>query len=182
MRVVHESAAGGRRTLATEVETADSLVEQTRGLMFRDSLPHDYALVFRFEPGPVERVLAALPAPLDRLAERARSRNVHMLFVSVPLDVVWVDGGEVVQVKTLAPWRGTGGAPADAVVELPAGAADGVEPGDRVLLEESGRPGATVSPPSWRDRPGRRWERGQDRPPRCSSPAPRRGTRRSRHR
>lgn len=117
MRVVHEprDAGGERRVLATEVDTADTLLAQARGLMFRRSLPEDYALVFRFR--------------------RAATRRVHMLFVGVPLDVVWVVDGVVRRVETLDPWTGRGKARAETLVELPAGAADGVQPGDRVVVE-----------------------------------------------
>jgi uncharacterized membrane protein (UPF0127 family) len=135
--LVHESADGRRAVLATDVETVDSLAGKTRGLMFRESLPEGYALVFRFDRSLVERVAGRLPHPFSGLATLARRRSIHMLFVRVPLDVVWLDDGEVVQVRRLRPWRDTAAAPADTVVELPAGAADDVEPGDRVTFEQS---------------------------------------------
>ncbi|MFC7216374.1 DUF192 domain-containing protein [Saliphagus sp. GCM10025334] len=106
---------GAARTLATTVDTADSLLQQTRGLMFRRSLPDDYALAFRFD--------------------RAKTRDIHMLFVFVPLDVIWVADGVVQRVETLRPWRGFARDRADLILELPAGAADGVEPGERLVLE-----------------------------------------------
>jgi len=140
MRVVHEPArtdrdSDGTRVLATDVETADSLLSKTVGLMGRSSVPDDYALVFRFEPGLLERGLRALPGPLSALGERARRRDIHMLFVRTPIDVVWIEEGAVVKVRTLDPWRGRDGAKADTVIEMAAGAADGVEHGDRVLVE-----------------------------------------------
>jgi uncharacterized membrane protein (UPF0127 family) len=139
MRLVHESAEG-RRTLATDVEVADSLLAKTRGLMFREEVPEGYALVFRFEPTALERAGARLPGPLAGLGEWAGSRGIHMLFVRVPLDVLWLRDGEVVRVRTLNPWRGMDSAAADTVVELPGGAAEGVEPGDTVrLVEDAGR-------------------------------------------
>jgi hypothetical protein len=124
MRVVHDPN-GQARTLASTVETADSGLEQTKGLMFRSSIPEDYALVFRFEDPPFWTP--------DALAHW---RSIHMLFVRFPLDVVWLLDGEVRQVKTLSPWRGVGMAKADTILELPAGAADGVEPGDAVVVED----------------------------------------------
>ena len=139
MRLVHESAEG-RRTLATDVEVADSLLAKTRGLMFREEVPEGYALVFRFEPTALERAGARLPGPLAGLGEWAASRGIHMLFVRVPLDVLWLRDGEVVRVRTLNPWRGMDSAAANTVVELPGGAAEGVEPGDTVrLVEDAGR-------------------------------------------
>ncbi|MFC7136211.1 DUF192 domain-containing protein [Halobaculum litoreum] len=102
--------------LADDVDVADSLLSRTRGLMFRRSVPDDYALVFRFET--------------------ADSRSLHMLFVPFAIDAVWLVEGEVTKVKRLRPWVGLGWGTADTVVELPAGAADGVEPGDSVELVE----------------------------------------------
>ncbi|WP_284012320.1 DUF192 domain-containing protein [Halobaculum litoreum] len=126
MRLIHRSAAidpeAGDPTaprehvLADDVDVADSLLSRTRGLMFRRSVPDDYALVFRFET--------------------ADSRSLHMLFVPFAIDAVWLVEGEVTKVKRLRPWVGLGWGTADTVVELPAGAADGVEPGDSVELVE----------------------------------------------
>jgi len=131
MRVVHDPTDGDERTLATTVETADSFLEHTRGLMFRKSIPDDYALVFDFV---AEAEASRLP-----WASPEAYRSIHMLFVRIPLDVLWLLDGEVRKVKTLAPWRGLGLAKSDTIVELPAGAADGVEPGDRVrVVAEAG--------------------------------------------
>ncbi|WP_227355281.1 DUF192 domain-containing protein [Haladaptatus salinisoli] len=115
MRVVHESD-GASRTLATNVETADSFLSQARGLMFRRSVPDDYALAFRF----------------DGVA----ARDVHMVFVPFPLDVVWTRGGEVRRVERLRPWLGRAKAEADVMFELPAGTAKGVSSGDSVRLAD----------------------------------------------
>ena len=123
MQVVHERD-GERRVLASTVELADTFSTQTKGLMFRESLPEDYAMVFEFEDPPwwTPGVLAHL-------------RSIHMLFVKVPLDVLWIHEGRVTQVSTLSPWTGLGLARADTIVELPAGAAAAVEPGDSVHVE-----------------------------------------------
>lgn len=117
MRLVHEPEGGQARTLAATVETADSFLSRARGLTFRRSLPPDFALVFRFD--------------------RAATRRVHMLFVAVPLDVLWVEAGTVRRVERLRPWTGYGAARADVLVELPAGSADGVAAGDAVRLADS---------------------------------------------
>jgi len=117
MRVVHDPE-GANRTLATEVDRAESMFEQSRGVMFKRSLPEGYALVF----------------PFDRVGQRF----IHMLFVAVSLDVIWVANDEVQQVKTLRPWRSVGYAKADAVLELPADAAEGVSEGDTVVVSASG--------------------------------------------
>lgn len=123
MRVVHDPD-GESTVLARTVETAETEIEQMRGLMFRSSLPDDYALVFPF------------PAPPWWLPDSLSGwRSIHMLFVHVPLDVLWLRDGEVQQVKTLRPWRGLGLAKADTVIELPAGTTTGVAKGDTVLVE-----------------------------------------------
>ena len=104
------------QVLATEVETADSFLSQARGLMFRRSIPDDYALVFRF----------------DEVA----SRDVHMVFVPFPLDVLWLRDGEVQRTERLSAWTGLAEAEADQLIELPAGSADEVAVGDDVRLVE----------------------------------------------
>jgi len=125
VRLVHEPTGDGRpgedrpersdvRVLASEVDVADSVPAKLRGLTFRRSIPEGYALVFEF----------------DRVARR----SVHMLFVPFPLDVVWTADGEVTATKTLRPWIGLGMARGDRFVELPAGAAGHVRPGDEVRL------------------------------------------------
>lgn len=112
-----EPASSEPRTLATTVETADTFLARARGLMLRRSVPEDFALVFRFDG--------------------AATRRVHTLFVAFPLDVLWVADDTVRRVERLHPWRGYGAARADTLVELPAGGATGVEPGDRVRVERA---------------------------------------------
>ena len=114
MRVVHE-ADDGQRTLASDVDVANGVLSKARGLMARRSVPEEYALVF----------------PFDRVA----TRRLHMVLVPFDVDALWLAGGEVRRIKRLAAWTGYGRARADTVVELPAGAADGVEAGDRVRVE-----------------------------------------------
>ncbi|WP_458206624.1 DUF192 domain-containing protein [Haladaptatus sp. NG-SE-30] len=115
MRVVHESD-GRPQTLATNVETADSFLSQARGLMFRRSIPDDYALAFRFDD--------------------VATRDVHMVFVPFPLDAVWTQEGEVNRVERLSAWTGMAKSEADTLFELPAGSATNVEIGDSVRLVE----------------------------------------------
>lgn len=85
-----------------------------RGLMFRRSVPSGYALVFPFD--------------------EVKYRSVHMLFVFVEIDVIWVADERVVQVSRLRPWTGFGIARADTIVELPTGGASVVEVGDTVQV------------------------------------------------
>ena len=114
MRVIHEGD-GGERALATEVDVADSLLRQGVGLMFRRSIPDEYALVFPFG--------------------RPAKRGLHMLCVPFDIDAIWAVDGRVEAVTELSAWVGYGRAKADLIVELPAGAADEVEPGDRIRVE-----------------------------------------------
>lgn len=106
--------ADGVETLATRVDVADGLLSRARGLMFRRSIPEDYALVFEF--GGVA------------------TRSVHMMFVPFPIDVVWLIDGEVQQVGTLSAWTGLAKERAETFIELPVGAADDVSVGDEIEL------------------------------------------------
>ena len=120
MRVVHESGVqsddgDGRAVLATDVTVADSFGAKLRGLRFRSSLPDGFALVFPFED--------------------VGRRDIDMLFVRTPIDVLWLIDERVERVDTLRSWIGFGLAKADCVIELPPGAAESVSPGDRVVLE-----------------------------------------------
>ena len=110
------SVAAQQRILATDVECADSILSQARGLMFRRSIPPEYALAFRF--GDV------------------KTRDVHMVFVPFAIDAVWVADDVVTRVERLRPWRGFAREDADLIVELPAGAADDVAAGDRLWLDD----------------------------------------------
>ena len=106
-----------RTVVATDVDLAASILSQTRGLMFRRSLPDDYALVFRFDT--------------------AKTRDVHMLFVFFPIDAVWIVDNVVQRVERLRPWRSFERERCDLLVELPAGAGSDIEPGDRLVLEST---------------------------------------------
>lgn len=128
MRVVHEQedVLGGderdeQRVLATEVEVADSALAQAKGLMFRKPVPEGFALVMDVGGG----LLSSGPS----------RQFVHMLFMRVPIDVVWLVDETVQRTARLSPWTGFGVARADRIIELPAGGADGVEPGDRIRVE-----------------------------------------------
>lgn len=127
MRVVHETdnavdgGESGRRTLASNVEVAESALEQARGLMFRPSIPDEYALVLDVGGGGL-------------LTGGPSRQFVHMLFVRFPLDVLWLRNDEVVKCARLAPWRGFGVARADRILEFPAGGADAVDVGDTVRV------------------------------------------------
>jgi len=117
VQLVHwPESGGGSQVLASEIEIADSFLQQARGLMFRRSLGDDSALVFQFDS--------------------EAKRDVHMLFVPFAIDALWVVDNEVVATKRLRPWIGLGRAGADTLIEVPAGTADEVAVGDRVALSE----------------------------------------------
>ena len=117
MRLVYRPADGDEeRTLATDVDIAESTLEQARGLMFRRSIPDDYALVFPFDA--------------------AKPRTLHMLFVPFAIDALWIANGKVTRRTRLRPFVGLGRGRADTVVELPAGAATDVSVSDRVEIRE----------------------------------------------
>jgi len=102
--------------IADEVEVADGFVSRALGLMLRRSVPDGYALVFEFG--------------------RERRVGLHMVFVPFPIDAVFLDSdNRVVSVRSLRPWLGYASERATTVLELPAGAADGVEEGDRLVIE-----------------------------------------------
>jgi uncharacterized membrane protein (UPF0127 family) len=114
---IRHDGDGAIRTLATEVEVADTLLSQAIGLMFRSSFPEGAALVMPF--GEV------------------KTRGLHSLFVFVPFDAIWVRDGAVTKTARFEPFRTIARAPADVVVELPAGGADNVSVGDTISLVDS---------------------------------------------
>jgi uncharacterized membrane protein (UPF0127 family) len=123
--VVHESedtlgeGTAEPRIIAEDIEIADSGLSQMRGLMFRSEIPE--ALVMEVGGG-------------FSLTGGPPRQFVHMLFVRQTLDVIWLAEDEVRKVAQMRPWRSVGMAKADRILELPAGAADGVEVGDTVQV------------------------------------------------
>lgn len=109
---------GTTRQIATNVDFAVSVIEQTQGLIGRTSLPADYALVFECSK--------------DLLL--GWTQTVHMIGVRTPIDVVWVREGEVTKTATLQPWTGIAFGKADVFIELPAGGADAIAVGDQIQI------------------------------------------------
>ncbi len=97
-------------------EVADRAVERMRGLLGRGSLAPDEGMLFR-------------PAG-----------SIHMFFMRFPIDAIFCDGElRVLGVERgLRPWRTARRRGAKVVIELAAGAAAEVEPGDRLLLARIG--------------------------------------------
>lgn len=100
------------RPVCERCEVADGPLERLRGLLGRDALPDDSALLLR---------------PCS---------SIHTSFLRFPIDAVFLDRDfRVVDVVSkLRPWRAAWRRGAYAVLELPAGAAArrGVAAGDRL--------------------------------------------------
>ena len=103
---------GDGRTVCERCARAESPFQRMRGLLGRRSL----------EPG--EGILLR-PAG-----------SIHTAFMRFAIDAVFVDReGTVVRVvDSIPPWRTAGARGAKAVVELPAGSAKGLVPGQQLVL------------------------------------------------
>lgn len=104
--------AGGA-VVCARCELAVTPFRRLRGLLGRDVLEPAEGMLFR-------------PAG-----------SIHTFFMRFPIDVVFCDRElRVLGIeRELAPWRTASRRGAKVVVELAAGAAAGVEPGDRLFLE-----------------------------------------------
>jgi uncharacterized membrane protein (UPF0127 family) len=93
-------------------EIAERPLQRMRGLLGRASLDRDEGMLFR-------------PAG-----------SIHMFFMRFAIDAVFCDRELVVLdvERGLRPWRTAGRRGAKVVIELAAGAAANVSPGDRLLL------------------------------------------------
>src|SRR5436309_13227966 len=92
---------------------ADTPLKRMRGLLGRSGLGESEGMLFR-------------PAG-----------SIHMMFMRFPIDAVFCDRELVVLgiERDLKPWKTAGRKGAKVVVELAAGAAEGLQPGDRLFLE-----------------------------------------------
>ena len=104
--------AGGA-VVCERCEIADTPLKRMRGLLGRSGLGRGEGMLFR-------------PAG-----------SIHTLFMRFPLDVLFCDRDLVVLgvERDLKPWRMAARRGAKVVVELPAGAAEGLQPGDRLFLD-----------------------------------------------
>jgi Uncharacterized conserved protein len=109
MRLVQREMGGADKTIATDIEVAESWVRHAIGLMFRRRMSEGEALVFEFDE-------------VDR-------RDLGMLFVPFDIGAIFLRGGKVVKIARLEAWTGRAGADADRVIEVPPGTADRVYPG-----------------------------------------------------
>ena len=106
------SKTGGELVCA-RCEIADTPLKRMRGLLGRSGLGPDEGMLFR-------------PAG-----------SIHMMFMRFAIDAVFCDRDLVVLgvERDLKPWKTAGRKGAKVVVELAAGAAAGLQPGDRLVLE-----------------------------------------------
>ena len=113
MAILRDLTTG--ETIADRLEYARSVVSRTRGLMMRTKL----------EPGA-----GLLIHPCN---------SIHMMFMRFPIDAVFYDKEQKVTkvARGVRTWIGMafGGRGAKGVVELPAGAAAGVEPGHQLEFD-----------------------------------------------
>lgn len=97
------------------LDLADTWWTRFRGLMMRRALPPDAGLLI--EP----------------------CTSIHMMWMRFPIDAIWLDSERrVAKVsRGIPPWIGLarGDKGSHAVVELPRGAADSVQPGDQLAIE-----------------------------------------------
>lgn len=109
-------AVAGKGVVASDVRPAHGVVGRTRGLMFRASLRDGEGLDIR---------------PCG---------SIHMMFMRFPIDAVFYNREyRVTKVaQRVRPWIGVamGGRGAHGVIELPAGSAGFVSPGDLLEFEE----------------------------------------------
>jgi uncharacterized protein len=107
--------AGGE-VVCARCEVADNPWKRMKGLLGRSGLEPGQGMLFR-------------PAG-----------SIHMLFMRFPIDAVFCDRDLVVVgvERDLRPWRMARRKGAKVVVELAAGAAAGVEPGERLFLATMG--------------------------------------------
>lgn len=107
--------------LQFEVELAETPMQRERGLSGRADLPSGTGMLFVY------------PEPAVR--------SFWMPDMSFPIDLAWITDGRVVAVETLQPCPSRdqcpaheSPAPVDVVLEVPAGALDGVQHGSPVSI------------------------------------------------
>lgn len=110
-------AVAGKGVVATDVRPAHGVLSRTRGLMFRGHLEDGEALDIR---------------PCG---------SIHMMFMRFPIDAIFYDAANRVTkvAQNVRPWTGValGGKGAKGVIELRAGTAAGVQPGDLLQFVDS---------------------------------------------
>ena len=101
--------------LCTECAVASTSLARMKGLLGRSSLGAGEGMLF------------------------PRTGSIHMFFMRFAIDAIFCsrDLRVVKVVRNLRPWRTAAARGAKVVIELPAGAAEGIEPGDRLVLDNA---------------------------------------------
>lgn len=101
-------------------EVAESHWQKTRGLMFRDSLPHNHGMLFTFfRPSPAGIWMFGMRFPIDILFIDSGKKVLRVIENAKPLGLSWRTW------KLYIP-----PSPASYVLELPAGGARKTSTGD----------------------------------------------------
>lgn len=108
------------KSIATDVEFACSMHSQILGLMFRKSIPDDYALIF--------------------VLRKKSKASLHMLFVNFPIDAIFLDENKkVVKASSLRSWIGrcSSGSKVKYIIETNPGTVEKnrIKPGDIFSFE-----------------------------------------------
>lgn len=114
--ITHQPTAGPVRTIASEVEIADTFLRKAVGLIGRTSIAPDYALVFPFETDT--------------------TRWIHTVGVRTAIDVIWVADEHVTRIETLPAWRGVAKARADTIIECAPNTTSEITTGDRLVVTD----------------------------------------------
>lgn len=101
--------------IAQSIWEPSGIIDEMRGLRFRASMADIGSVVFGAD------------GELDLGV-------VDTAFVFFPIDVVWVEDGQVEKVTSMGPFNVEWCPRADTIVELPSGRADGIGPGDTVRV------------------------------------------------
>jgi len=73
--------------IARNIETCRTQISQVIGLMFRSSIPSDYAMIF--------------------VMKKPSSVGIHTLFMRFPIDVIFLNGEKkIIGLSHLKPWTG----------------------------------------------------------------------------
>jgi uncharacterized protein len=73
--------------IARNIETCRTQISQMIGLMFRSSIPSDYAMIF--------------------VMKKPSSVGIHMLFMRFPIDVIFLnEDKQIIGLSHLKPWTG----------------------------------------------------------------------------
>lgn len=112
-RAMPELRTADGKVVCARCDVASSWWKRFAGLMGRSSLDPDEGMLF------------------------PHTGSIHMFFMRFPIDAVFCDADlRVVKVvRALEPWRTAAARGAKTVVELSAGAAAGIEPGERLTID-----------------------------------------------